>query len=229
MKNPFKKLSRETRVGLAIGACSLAFFGTIAAIGISVSLDRDVNIVDSVPLPIETPSTTPGGTSVIIDSNTSDEVSKKEEVVNAPTLEEVDIIRYYFDIRYDIDDPKLAKATYKVGNATHQSVGYDYALKDDTSFEVVAAYPGTVKSITPDDRLFGTIVVVSNNNIDFVYAGLKNVQVKVNQEIKSGEKIGDSGPCTINPTYTNSLHFEIRRSGVPLNPEFCLGKTLAEL
>lgn len=229
MKNPFKKLSRETKVGLMIGACSLAFFGTIAAIGISVSMDRNVNIADSGSLPIVLPSTTPSGDSSIVDPSNTDEVSKKEEIVKVPTNEEVDIIRYFFDIRYDVDDPKLAKATYKVGNTIHQSVGYDYALKDDSSFDVIASYPGTVKSITPDDRIYGTIVVITNGEIDFVYAGLKNVQVKVNQEVGSLEKIGESGSCTINPKNTNSLHFEIRRSGVPLNPEDCLGKVLAEL
>ena len=57
----------------------------------------------------------------------------------------------------------------------------------------------------------------------------KDIEVKVNQEVKSMETIGTSGPTSFSEKYNNSLHFEIMKDGKYINPEKAFGKQSEEL
>lgn len=226
MKNPFKKLSKEAKGGIIISLATLVFFGSIATVGILAGRgNSDIGKIDSTPISV---TVNPSNTTP---SSSDDEVDKPiVPTVIKPTLNEVSTVRYFFDIEYDADDPKLQKATFKDGSVIHQSRGMDFANSDDAQFEVIAATDGVVKSITPDDRLYGTIILVeADNGVTIVYAGVKNVQVKVNEKIKQGNKIADSGISTINSQYKNALHFEIIKDNKPLNPEKCFDKELSKI
>lgn len=72
----------------------------------------------------------------------------------------------------------------------HSSKGVDYYTKSDIKFNVYAVADGVVKSITPNDKTFGNIVEIQHVGTDLttLYASLGEINVKVGQEVKSGEK-----------------------------------------
>lgn len=228
MKNPFKKLSKEAKGGIIIASATILFFGSIATIGVLAGRKNpNINDIDSLPVSVTVPSS---GTNTDSGSSSSDVSKPVENTLVRPTLNEVGTIRYFFDPSYDADDPKLQKATYKVGSTIHQSRGMDFANTTDAQFDVLASAAGKVKSITPEDRLYGNIVVIeSDDGITCVYAGVKNVQVKVGEEVAQGKKIAESGTSSINGDNKNALHFEVLKDGKPLNPEKCFDKNLNEI
>ena len=65
-------------------------------------------------------------------------------------------------------------------------------------------------------RGYGNLIIIKHNETYFsAYAHTENVVVKENEKVKLGQKIADMGNTSSDKTI---LHFEIRRSGKPVNP-----------
>ena len=65
-------------------------------------------------------------------------------------------------------------------------------------------------------RGYGNLIILKHNETYFsAYAHTENVVVKENEKVKLGQKIADMGNTSSDKT---KLHFEIRRSGKPVNP-----------
>jgi virulence factor Mce-like protein len=85
-----------------------------------------------------------------------------------------------------------------------------------TGDEVVSMGAGLVTFVGFDDRYGHTVVVQHDSEMVSVYAHLDGAEVALGQELGGGARVGTmgcSGVCT-----DPHLHFEVRRSGDPIDP-----------
>ena len=101
--------------------------------------------------------------------------------------------------------------------------GIDYALYLGTP--VMAALDGKVSRTAYLGTGYGTHIVLEHDGgLETVYAHLSHISVAIGDEVREGQLIGRSGNSG-NSTGAH-LHFEVRRLGVPVDPEtlFSLGQ-----
>ena len=81
---------------------------------------------------------------------------------------------------------------------------------------MVAAAPGRVIYIGTGIRGYGKLIVIKHDaNYNSVYAHNREILVKQDQTVARGQKIAELGDSDAD---TPKLHFEIRRSGKPVDP-----------
>jgi len=81
---------------------------------------------------------------------------------------------------------------------------------------VVAAAPGRVIYVGTGIRGYGKLIVVKHdNNFNSVYAHNREILVKQDQQVARGQKIAELGDTDAD---VPKLHFEIRKSGKPVDP-----------
>lgn len=95
--------------------------------------------------------------------------------------------------------------------------GTDIAAKNG---DAIAAFADGKVISAGESPTLGNYVIIKHGNVESVYAHCSKIYVKSGQTVKKGDKIGTVGN-TGNATDT-CLHFELRVSGVCVNPEFYL-------
>lgn len=97
--------------------------------------------------------------------------------------------------------------------------GVDVASPKGT--EVHAVFAGTVQAVYTDDALGVTVEVESKDNMLAVYANLAaEPPVREGARLNAGDLVGTVGDTAISECGDKShLHFELYRSGTPVNPE----------
>ena len=81
---------------------------------------------------------------------------------------------------------------------------------------VVAAADGRVVYAGAGLRGYGNLVIIKHNNTFLTaYAHNKKLLVKEDQNVKKGQEIAEMGSTDADRV---KLHFEIRRSGKPVDP-----------
>lgn len=95
--------------------------------------------------------------------------------------------------------------------------GIDIGANEGTVF--IAAMSGTV-TIASGEGSYGNHIFIENGDVITVYAHCKTLYVKPGDKVEQGQKIGEVG-STGNATGPH-LHFEIRKSGRTVNPEYIL-------
>lgn len=81
---------------------------------------------------------------------------------------------------------------------------------------VVAAAPGRVIYVGSGIRGYGKLIVIKHdNNFNSVYAHNREILVKQDQSVARGQKIAELGDTDAD---VPKLHFEIRKSGKPVDP-----------
>jgi murein DD-endopeptidase MepM/ murein hydrolase activator NlpD len=106
------------------------------------------------------------------------------------------------------------------GNRRHE--GLDIGML--TSLRVRAAMAGVVQEVGYAETYegYGNVVVVDlPGPFTAIYAHLARARVQVGQHVRKGQPLGVAG-CTGSCSGTH-LHFEVRRSGSPVNPLPFLG------
>lgn len=103
---------------------------------------------------------------------------------------------------------------HPIDGVRHFHTGIDYRAAIGTS--IYASRDGIIS----DTGLLGNyglyIIIKHNGGYETVYSHLSRVNVKVNDRVISGQIIAESG--NTGKSTGPHLHFEIRKSGVPLNP-----------
>jgi murein DD-endopeptidase MepM/ murein hydrolase activator NlpD len=111
---------------------------------------------------------------------------------------------------------------YGVWRGSHLHEGIDIGML--VSLRVRAAIEGVVLSTGYESGYegYGKIIVLNlPGPYTALYAHLSNVAVREGEQVREGEWIGQAG-CTGTCSGTH-LHFEVRRSGVPIDPMRFLG------
>ena len=107
------------------------------------------------------------------------------------------------------------------------NTGVDY--KDDKVFDVLSIYDGTVIDIDEDELLGKTIKIRHNNELISVYQGVDNIEVEKGTIVFTGQKIATSGKSKINKDLGESLHFEIYKSGIYINPDTVFNHKIGDI
>jgi murein DD-endopeptidase MepM/ murein hydrolase activator NlpD len=90
-------------------------------------------------------------------------------------------------------------------------------IRQKTGDPIVSAFDGKVR-LAKYSRGYGNVIVVRHfNGLETVYAHLSKIQVKVNQDVKSGELIGLAG--STGHATASHLHFETRFLGEAFDPQ----------
>lgn len=104
----------------------------------------------------------------------------------------------------------------EIVSANH--AGIDIAVNEGTVF--VCAMEGIATDVISSTTGYGNHVYIQNGDVVTIYAHCKTIYVKQGETIKQGQQIGEVGE-TGNATGPH-LHFEIRKSGRVVNPEYVL-------
>ena len=138
---------------------------------------------------------------------------------------EVKILKNYYDYKGTEENQENSITLY---NKTYlQNSGVCYGGKED--FDVLSILDGKVTDVKEDDVLGTTVVIEHEPNIISVYQSLKDVNVKVNDQVAAGDKIAKAGTNNLNKDLNNHLHFELMIDGVNVNPEEYYDKFVNEI
>ncbi|MBP3765841.1 MAG: M23 family metallopeptidase [Bacilli bacterium] len=152
-------------------------------------------------------------------------VAEEDKILRPFTDNEVKVLRDYYD--YQGNEESQEKSIIEYNKTYMQNSGICYGGKDD--FDVVSILDGKVIDIKDDDLLGTTVQIEHANNIISVYQSLKEVNVKVNDQVKAGDKIAKAGTNNLNKDLGTHLYFEIIADGTNLNPEKVYDKTIKEI
>lgn len=159
-------------------------------------------------------------------------VDIKEEVSSTSVENETKVVTELSQMEIDANDikanynlilPLVGTITSRYGPRTPTAIvsanhaGIDIAVNEGTVF--VAAMEGKVITASGDGS-YGNHIFIQNGDVVTVYAHCKTLYVKEGDMIVQGQKLGEVGQ-TGNATGPH-LHFEIRKGGRTINPEYIL-------
>ena len=139
-----------------------------------------------------------------------------DETIGRPfTSDKVSVSKTFYEM--DATPEEQQKSLILFENIYMQNTGVLYT--SDEEFEIISVLDGIVKNIK-EDEIMGTIVEVEyNKNLSVVYEGIKDVNVTLNEEIKKGDTIAKSGNIKLENEKEYTLHLEVYKDGLLLNPE----------
>lgn len=159
------------------------------------------------------------------------EVNRAMENVTMPLTakdrEAAVIQKKFYDDNSSEEEQEAALVVYE--NQYHPNTGVDITVKDSDGFDVVASLSGTVTKVEEDALLGNVIEIEHDNGIVTRYQSVKDFKVKVGDDVEQGRKIATAGKSMINEEAGVHVHFEIRKDGMPLNPEDFFDKPLSAL
>ena len=98
-------------------------------------------------------------------------------------------------------------------------------IKADVNQEVVAAFGGTVESITEDSVNGMVLTVDMGNGYKAIYGQMKDINVKEGEAVVKGQAIGNVAQPTKYYTEEGShLYFGLTKDETPVNPQDYLEK-----
>lgn len=147
------------------------------------------------------------------------------DVLKSPVVENIPIVRFFYDSNSDLNKKEKSIVYYE--GTYMPNTGIDYANSE--VFDVFAMYDGTVIDINDDELLGKTVKIKHNNELISVYQGIDNIEIKVGDIVFTGSKIATSGKSKINSGLGESLHFEIYKSGVSINPENVINHKISDI
>lgn len=149
---------------------------------------------------------------------------KKVTIIKPFNKESVKLNKSFYDKDSSEEEQKNSLIYYE--NTYLPNSGSLYTNNEE--FDCIAVLDGTVIDIKQDEIL-GTVVYIShNNNLTTMYYGLKDVNLKVNDNIKQNDVIGKSNTNKFSKE-PNSILFEVNYNGNSLNPEKFYTMNIEEL
>lgn len=157
------------------------------------------------------------------------EVNKALENFKMPVaMEDAPVIKTkFYDFKGKAEDQEAALVYYD--NTYNQSTGVDITAKNGESFDVLASLSGTVTRVEEDATLGNVIEIEHDNGIVTQYQSVKDIQVKVGEQVKQNQVIAKAGQSLFNEKAGTHVHFEIRKDGVAVNPTTYFNKSLSAL
>ncbi|MCQ6279912.1 M23 family metallopeptidase [Bacillus sp. EB600] len=133
----------------------------------------------------------------------------------------------FYDFSGKKADQEAALVVYK--NTYVPNTGIDIGMNDGKEFDVVAAMSGKVTKVEEDSLLGNVIEVEHDNGVVTQYESVKDMKVKVGDQIEQGQVIAKAGQSLFNEKAGTHVHFEIRKDGVAVNPQNYFNKPLSAL
>ncbi|OCA82422.1 peptidase M23 [Bacillus sp. FJAT-27225] len=157
------------------------------------------------------------------------EVNKSMETLSMPVgnEEQTVIQKKFYDNAASEKDQEAALVFYN--NTYVPNTGLDIAMKDGSSFDVLAALSGTVTRVEEDSLLGNLIEVQHDTGIVTHYQSVKDIKVKAGDTVDKGDVLAAAGQSLLNEKAGTHVHFEIRKDGVAVNPQNYFDKPLSAL
>ncbi|MGG1679226.1 peptidoglycan DD-metalloendopeptidase family protein [Neobacillus sp. NRS-1170] len=157
------------------------------------------------------------------------EVNKALENFKMPVaMEKAPVIKTkFYDFNAKPEEQEAALVYYD--NTYNQSTGVDITVKNGETFDVLASLSGKVTRVEEDAVLGNVIEIEHDNGIVTQYQSLKEIKVKVGDEVKQGQVLAKAGQSLFNEKAGTHVHFEIRKDGVAVNPTNYFNKSLSAL
>ena len=149
-----------------------------------------------------------------------------QDIINSPVGDkDIKIGRYFYEANSDLETKEKSIVFYE--GTYMPNTGVDYMNSDP--FDVLSVYDGTVVDVEEEELLGKTVKIRHNSELISVYQGIDNVEVKKGDVVFTGQKIATSGKSKINKDLGESLHFEIYKDGVTINPINCINKKIGDI
>ncbi len=159
------------------------------------------------------------------------EVARAMENVKLPLTAKdssnIVIQKKFYEDNAKAEEQEAALVVYQ--NQYHPNTGIDITVKDGEAFDVLASLSGTVTRVEEDALLGNVIEIRHSDDIVVQYSSIKGMKVEVGDEVEQGQAIATAGQSLFNEEAGTHVHFEIRKNGVPVNPEKFLNKPVSEL
>lgn len=160
----------------------------------------------------------------LIDTVTPVVNTNDEKAIKPFTSDKVSVNKAYYEKDASPEEQQNALIYYE--DTYLQNSGILYSSNEE--FDVVSVLEGTIIDVK-EDELLNTIVYVSHdNNITTIYYGLKDVNVKINDQVTQGQILGKSSNNKFCQE-SNSMLFEVNNNGQVINPEQFYTKSINEL
>ncbi len=216
-----KKFSDSAKVGIAIAASSILFFGSILAIEAGI---RDHNSTSDVIGHIS-PSTPINPSTSTSDDPVIEVPDVMKELVNKPVTSDIEIVRPFYDNK-DSEQTR-ENAIIEIDGMYRKNDGVDY--KNTDKFDVYSSFSGKVIKIANDSTYGNVIFIEHESGIVASYSSLGTTTVVQNQEIKQGDIIGTSGQSLYTNGLGESLHFTLLKDDKSINPSKSFGQLVKDL
>ena len=216
-----KKFSDSAKVGIAIAASSILFFGSILAIEAGI---RDHNSTSDVIGNIS-PSTPINPSTSTSDDPVIEVPDVMKEIVNKPVTSDIEIVRPFYDNK-DSEQTR-ENAIIEIDGMYRKNDGVDY--KNNDKFDVYSSFSGKVIKIANDSTYGNVIFIEHESGIVASYSSLGTTTVVQNQEIKQGDVIGTSGQSLYTSGLGESLHFTLLKDDKSINPSKSFGQLVKDL
>jgi stage II sporulation protein Q len=155
---------------------------------------------------------------VLVETNAPKETLKYP--FNEAYFDEVTILQGYYDMKADESDREKALLVFNQTYSTNTGISLSIGGQP---FEVVAAMSGTVEDIIKDVFMGDEIVLLHADGMKTVYGSVKEILVKIGEEVDQGQSIATASQNDWNPTAGIHLHFELWKDGETVNPGSMLG------
>lgn len=157
------------------------------------------------------------------------EVSRSMEnfVMPVKDSDQAVVEKKFYDFNGKKADQEAALVFYN--NTYVPNTGIDIGMQNGKTFDVLASLSGTVTKVE-DDSLLGNVIEIEHaNGVVTQYESVKDVKVKVGDQVDQGQAIAKAGQSLLNEKAGVHVHFEIRKDGVAVNPQNYFNKPLSAL
>jgi stage II sporulation protein Q len=159
------------------------------------------------------------------------EVNRSMENVTLPLAgadrDNAVIQKKFYDDNAKAEEQEAALVVYK--NQYHPNTGIDIMVSESEDFDVLAALSGTVTKVQEDSLLGNVIEIQHADDVVTHYSSIKGMKVKLGDEVEQGQALATAGQSLFNEEAGTHVHFEIRKNGIPVNPESYLDKPLSDI
>ena len=220
-----KHMRDDTKIGIAVAASALLFFGCLFAI--EAGINKDLTVAGPVNSS-KTSSPTSSNNSTTSAGPVGDIFDPMKEVVKVPFNGNGTIARNFYDSSLSEEERENAIVTVPGDEGSYQkSLGLDYKFDSDTA--ILATFSGKVIRVSNDSVLGHSVWIEHESGIVAAYSSLDNVQVNENQEIKQDDIIAYSGLSLYTNSLGESIHFEIIKDNKQINPNKAFGQLVKDL
>ncbi|OES44908.1 M23 family metallopeptidase [Domibacillus iocasae] len=152
--------------------------------------------------------------------------SGEPEKMMMPAVKEAVAKTAFYDEKAELGDQEDALVVFN--DTYYESTGVDYVLENGKTFAVSAPLSGTVTDVREDAFLGNYIEIDHGNGAISTFQSITDIQVKKNDTVSQGQKIGKAGRSILNESAGIHVHYEMTKDGELLNPSALYGKAVSE-
>ncbi|RKD23092.1 hypothetical protein BEP19_12770 [Ammoniphilus oxalaticus] len=152
----------------------------------------------------------------------------EQKALSWPVAEETEVVIVMDFYNDEATEDVKAAAMIQYEDTFYPHSGVDMAKKDGTAFEVISALDGKVIRAEKDPMTGYTVEIEHENGLQTVYQSLEDLKVKVGDEVKKGDGLGQSGRNLFEKELGIHLHFEVKEEGQSVSPDKYLSQADTE-